>query len=473
MGRLHAEAPLAIPLHVAGATVTTAEKLTQHMPAAYTRALAVASSAGPGHVADAIEAALVAKPRWEALPFADRAAVFLRAAELVAGKHRHALMAATMLGQGKNVWQAEIDAAAELADFLRFNVAFAEQLYAQQPAHHASGVWNRLEYRALEGFVYAVSPFNFTAIGGNLAAAPALLGNVVLWKPSPGALASNYLVYGILREAGLPADVIQWLPGDAVAVTDAVLAHPQFAALHYTGSTAVFRELNAKIAAGVAAARFRDYPRVVAETGGKNFHLVHPSADLRSAVVHTVRGAFEYQGQKCSATSRVYVPQSCSREFLAQLRAEVAALKVGAPDAGFDNFVGPVIHRAAFERLQHVIAGANRDPELELLVGGSCDDSSGGYYVAPTVYVARTPHHELFQRELFGPVLAVYVYPDNEWDDVLKTVDAGGGGYALTGSLFATDRHVITHAEHALRYSCGNFYISPYSPSPHLPYHVP
>lgn len=389
----------------------------------------------------------------------DRAAVFLKAADLVSGKYRYQLMAATMLGQGKNAWQAEIDTAAELADFFRFNVAFAEELYAQQPSKHSSNVWNRVEYRPLEGFVYAVSPFNFTAIGGNLPAAPALMGNVVLWKPSPGALASNWLVYQILLEAGLPENVIQWVPGDAQEVTATVLAHKEFAALHYTGSTSVFRELYGKIAQGVVEARYRGYPRIVGETGGKNFHLVHNSADVRNAVVQTVRGAFEYQGQKCSATSRVYIPASIADEFLSSVKTEVENLEIGAPDEGFDKFIGPVIHKGSFDKLAGVIDVANKDAGLKRLVGGTYDDSKG-FYIHPTVYVAKEATHELFSKELFGPVLVVYVYPDAEWEGVLKTVDESGGGYALTGSVFATDRRVIRGAEEALRNASGNFYIS-------------
>jgi 1-pyrroline-5-carboxylate dehydrogenase len=456
---LRQKAPLTIPLHIAGATITTQQTQTQHIPSSYTSTLATSSSADAAQITSAITAALSAKQEWESLPFADRAAVFLKAADLVSGKYRYDLMAATMLGQGKNAWQAEIDAAAELADFLRFNVAYAEELYAQQPVRNSTGVWNRVEFRPLEGFVYAVSPFNFTAIGGNLPAAPALLGNVVVWKPSPGALASNYLIYKILLEAGLPENVIQWTPGDAQVVTEAVLAHKEFAALHYTGSTQVFRQLYGKIAQGVVDGRYKNYPRIVGETGGKNFHLVHKSADLRNAVVQTVRGAFEYQGQKCSACSRVYIPESISAEFLSALKAEVEKLRVGAPDEGFEHFIGPVIHRASFDKLKSVIEESNKDPSLSLLVGGKFDDAKG-FFIHPTIYVAKSPEHKLFETELFGPVLVVYVYADKEWEGILKTVDESGGGYALTGSVFAKDRRVVRQAEEALRNAAGNFYIS-------------
>lgn len=456
---LRSKAPITVPLFINSQTITTESVSPQNIPSAHGTTLASSSQASPAQVNQAIEAALAAKPQWESLPFADRAAIFLKAADLIAGKYRYDLMAATILGQGKNAWQAEIDAAAELIDFLRFNVAYAEELYAQQPPKNGAGIWNRVEYRALEGFVYAITPFNFTAIGGNLAAAPALMGNVVIWKPSPNAVYSNHLIQQIFLEAGLPPNVIQFVPGDAEQVTKTVLAHKEFAALHYTGSTAVFRHLYGKIAEGVVEGRFRSYPRIVGETGGKNFHVVHPSADLRNAVVQTVRGAFEYQGQKCSATSRAYIPQSLAKEFLASMKKEVEDLKVGAPDEGFDNFIGPVIHRASFDKLKSCIDAANKDSSLECLTGGKYDDSKG-FYIHPTVYVAKDPKHELFDKELFGPVLVVYVYPDAEFEQTLKLVDESGGGYALTGSIFANDRIAIRLAENSLKNSSGNFYIN-------------
>ncbi|CCX14886.1 Aldehyde/histidinol dehydrogenase [Pyronema domesticum] len=455
---LRSKSPQKIPLHIGATLKTTPELQTQFIPSSHTTTLATSSSASAADVTAAISSALSVKHSWSSLPFPDRAAIFLKAADLISTKYRYQLLALTMLGQGKSAWQAEIDAAAELADFLRFNVAYAEELYAQQPAKNSPNVWNRVEYRPLEGFVYAISPFNFTAIGGNLAAAPALMGNVVLWKPSPAALASNYLVYQILLEAGLPEGVIQWVPGDAEVVTKAVLAHKEFAGLHYTGSTEVFRGLYGKISEGVREGRYKGYPRIVGETGGKNFHLIHASAERRNAVVQTVRGAFEYQGQKCSACSRVYIPESISKDFLAELKTEVEGLKVGPPE-GWENFIGPVIHRESFEKLRAVIDAANKDKKLKLLTGGKYDDSEG-FYIHPTVYVAKDPAHELFNKELFGPVLVVYVYKDSEWEDILKTVEKGGGGYALTGSVFAKDRSVIRQAEEALREAAGNFYIN-------------
>ena len=365
-----------------------------------------------------------------------------------------------MLGQGKTAWQAEIDAAAELCDFLRFNVHYAQEIYAQQPAHNWPGVWNRVEYRPLEGFVYAISPFNFTAIGGNLPTAPALMGNVVLWKPSPSAMASNWLVYHILLEAGLPPNVIQFVPGDAEDITSEVLDDPDFAGLHFTGSTAVFRSLYGRIAAGVAEGKYKGYPRIIGETGGKNYHLLHPSADVSNAVMHTARGAFEFQGQKCSATSRVYVPASLYEQFKAQLVEKTKKLKVG-PSTQWENFVGPVIHQAAFDKLKRVIDEAKDDADLELLCGGTYDGGTG-WFVHPTIYRTQTPDHKLLSKEVFGPILLLHVYDDAAPDafaDVCQLVD-NTSDYGLTGSVFARDREAIRFAEDALRHSAGNFYIN-------------
>ena len=422
--------------------------------------MATYDNASPGEVSDAIELALEAKSAWESMPFADRAAIFLKAADLVAGKYRYDMMALTMLGQGKNAWQAEIDAAAELADFLRFNVQYAQELYAQQPVHNSPGVWNRVEYRPLEGIVFAISPFNFTAIGGNLPCAPALMGNVVVWKPSPSAIASNYLIYKILTEAGLPSNVIQFLPGDAEEVTRIVLGHREFASLHYTGSTAVFRSLYGTIAENIANGKYRGYPRIVAETGGKNYHIIHPTADIHNAVVNTVRGAFEYQGQKCSATSRAYVPESQWPEFKKSLISQTKALKVGPPTE-FGNFIGPVIHEASFNKLSKVIEDAKTDDELDLLAGGTYDNSIG-YFIHPTIYQTSNPHHPLLSTELFGPILTVHVYDDSTpeaFAETCKLIDSTSD-YALTGAVFARDRGAIRQAEDLLRNSAGNFYIN-------------
>lgn len=447
---------------IGGKEIKTSSTRTQINPADHKVAVATYSQAEPHHVRSAIDSALAAKAEWESLPFADRAAVFLKAADLVSNKYRYDIMAATILGQGKNAWQAEIDAAAELCDFFRFNVKYAEELLAQQPEHHSPGVWNRVEYRPLEGFVYAVSPFNFTAIAGNLPGVPALMGNVVVWKPSDSAIASNWLLYNILLEAGLPKNVIQFVPGNPEEVTREVLAHRQFAALHYTGSTAVFRKLYGQIGAGVAEGRYQSYPRIVGETGGKNFHLIHSSADIENAVAHTVRGAFEYQGQKCSATSRLYVPASIWPKFKARLVEETEKLTVGNP-WDHKNFIGPVIHAASFKKLSGAIEDARNDSELELLTGGTYDDSRG-FFVQPTIYEARNPAHKLLSTELFGPILTAYVYDDTKdpvgaFASACELVDSTSE-YGLTGSVFASDRAAVRYAEDKLRNSAGNFYVN-------------
>ncbi|KAL9083955.1 MAG: hypothetical protein Q9165_008298 [Trypethelium subeluteriae] len=458
----------------------TSSVLTQPNPSSHANAVCKYSNASESQVKEAIDAALAAKPAWESLPFADRAAVFLKAADLISGKYRYDVMAATMVGQGKNAWQAEIDSAAEICDFFRFNVKYAQETYGHQPVHNSPGVWNRVEYRPLEGFLYAITPFNFTAIAGNLPGAPALMGNVVLWKPSPSAIASNWLVYQILVEAGLPPNVIQFIPGDAVEVTRAVLSHPEFSALHYTGSTAVFRSLYGQIANGVAEGRYHGYPRIVGETGGKNFHILHHTADVHNAVINTVRGAFEYQGQKCSACSRAYIPSSLADHYISGLISETKKLKVGDPE-DFANFIGPVIHEASFHRLSTAIDAAKDDPELELLCGGTYDNSRG-YFIHPTVYKTTNPHHDLMTRELFGPILCLYIYDDQKASSTTTTSSspptstapsatdqaftsichtlAHTTPYALTGAVFAQDRAAIRHAEEALRNAAGNFYIN-------------
>ncbi|TVY27453.1 Delta-1-pyrroline-5-carboxylate dehydrogenase, mitochondrial [Lachnellula hyalina] len=460
LDRLQQKVPLEVPVVIGGKEIKTSSISTQQNPSNHSSTIAAYSNASPSDVSSAIDAALAAKPAWEALPFADRAAIFLKAADLIAGKYRYEIMAATMLGQGKNAWQAEIDAAAELVDFLRFNVQFAEELYAQQPAHNSPGVWNRVEYRPLEGFVYAVTPFNFTAIAGNLPGTPALMGNVVVWKPSDSAIASNWLLYQILLEAGLPKNVIQFVPGNPEEVTKVVLEHKKLAALHYTGSTAVFRKLYGTIANGVAEGRYQGYPRIVGETGGKNFHLIHPSADIENAAIQTVRGAFEYQGQKCSATSRAYVPKSVWPQFKEKLVKETSALSIGAPNDP-KNFIGPVIHAGSFNKLSGVIDDAKKDSELELVVGGKHDNSKG-YFIHPTIYATTNPQHKLLSTELFGPILTVHIWddtPSDAFSSICKVVDSTSE-YGLTGSVFATDRNAIRFAEDALRNSAGNFYIN-------------
>ncbi|PSR92410.1 Aldehyde/histidinol dehydrogenase [Coniella lustricola] len=459
-GRIQSKGAVDVPLVIGGKEIKTSSTGKQYNPSNHSEVVAKYAKADPEHVKAAIDSALAAKETWASLPFADRAAVFLKAAALISTKYRYDIMAATMLGQGKNTWQAEIDAAAELCDFLRFNVQYAEELYSQQPAHHSPGVWNRIEYRPLEGFVYAITPFNFTAIAGNLPGLPALLGNVVVWKPSDSAIASNWLLYNIFLEAGLPKDVIQFVPGNPEEVTKVILEHKQFAALHYTGSTAVFRKLYGQIGQGIAEGRYIGYPRIVGETGGKNFHIVHPTADIDNAAIQTVRGAFEYQGQKCSATSRLYVPKSLWPEFKQKLIAETEKLKLGVPSEP-QNFIGPVIHEPSFKKLSGAIDAAKSDSELELVTGGKYDGSKG-YFVHPTIYQTTNPAHSYLHTEFFGPILTAYVYDDSLPDgfrNACALVDATSE-YGLTGSVFAADRAAIREAEDALRNAAGNFYIN-------------
>lgn len=413
----------------------------------------------------AIKTALDSKHAWQSLPFVDRAAVFLKAADLVAGKYRNEMLLATMIGQGKTIFQAEIDCAAELADFLRFNVKYAEEIYEKQPPLNAPGVWNRSEYRPLEGFVYAVSPFNFTAIAANLPCAPALMGNVVVWKPSPHAMLSNVLLYNILLEAGLPPGVIQFVPTDDPAgLSKQVMSHREFAALHFTGSTAVFREMYGTISKGIVDGTYRTFPRVIGETGGKNFHIVHRDADVENAAKHTVRAAFEYNGQKCSACSRAYVSSQVWPEFKEVLQREVAQIKQGSV-LDLSNFTGPVIHKQSFEKCAGIIDDAAKDSSLNLVAGGKYDGSTG-WFVQPTVYETRDFSHRLFETEIFGPILTVYVYDDPTTGDdlsslvsICKRVDESSE-YALTGSIFARSRTALRTAEEALRDTAGNFYLN-------------
>ena len=462
MQALKQKAPLDVPIVVGGKEIRTQTVTQQPNPSSHKDSVASWSNASASDVSIAIESALAAKPAWENLNFADRASIFLKAADLISGKYRYEICAATMLGQGKNATQAEIDAAAELCDFLRFGVQYAQELYAQQPVHNGPGIWNRVEYRPLEGFVYAITPFNFTAIAGNLPAAPALMGNVVVWKPSPSAMASNWLLYNILLEAGLPPNVVQFVPGDPVEITKTVLAHPEFAALHYTGSTAVFRSLYGQIGQGTAEGRYKSYPRIVGETGGKNYHLVHNSADVENVAINTVRGAFEYQGQKCSATSRGYFPKSKWDQTKARLIEETEKLKIGGPEQ-YDNFIGPVIHQQSFDKLKKVIDEAKNDSELECIVGGKYDGKEG-FFIHPTIYVTTNPNHKLMSTELFGPIITIYVYddttnPTQAFIDQCKLVDSTSA-YALTGAVFAQNRDVLRFAEEALRNSAGNFYLN-------------
>jgi 1-pyrroline-5-carboxylate dehydrogenase len=442
-----------IPLFINGERKAGASVQALHAPHDHRRRIASVQQAGPAEVAAAIDAAVAAQRDWANRPFEARAAVFLRAADLLAGPWRQRLNAATMLGQSKTVQQAEIDSACELIDFLRFNVAFARELMRIQPLSPA-GVRNAMDYRPLEGFVYAVTPFNFTAIGGNLPCAPALLGNTVLWKPAFTASLSNHLVMELLDAAGLPPGVINFVPGPATIVSEAVLASPDMAGIHFTGSTEVFDSLWQQVARNLP--RYRNYPRLVGETGGKDFVIAHRSADPDALAVALLRGAFEYQGQKCSAASRAYVPASLWPGVKARLLDDLATLRMGDVE-DLSNFMGAVIDRKAFDRIAGHIDAARRSAD-RIVAGGQCDDSRG-YFIAPTVIEVADPQAVTMREEIFGPVLSVMVYPDNAWQDALGLVDTTSP-YALTGALFATDRDAIAQAGERLRFSAGNFYIN-------------
>ncbi|MEU4444015.1 L-glutamate gamma-semialdehyde dehydrogenase [Actinosynnema sp. NPDC050801] len=403
---------------------------------------------------DAIAAAKQAAPAWRAMSYDDRAAILLRAADLLATGWRATLNAATMLGQSKTAIQAEIDAACELIDFWRFNVSFGRRLLEEQP-QSSPGVWNRTDHRPLEGFVYAITPFNFTAIAGNLPTAPALMGNVVLWKPSPTQSFAAHLTMRLLEEAGLPPGVINLLPGDGLAVSEVALADPDLAGIHFTGSTRTFQHLWGQVGANIA--NYRSYPRVVGETGGKDFVLAHPSADVDVLRTALVRGAFEYQGQKCSAASRAYVPRSVWNRVKDDFLADVESLTMGDV-TDLSNFMGAVIDRRSFDKLNGVLTAAHGDDRLEVVAGGTADDSEG-FFVRPTVLLGTDPTHEVFTTEYFGPVLAVHVFDDADYDTVLRQMESAAP-YALTGAIIARDRAAIVHAQQELRFAAGNFYVN-------------
>ncbi|WP_030246770.1 L-glutamate gamma-semialdehyde dehydrogenase [Streptomyces sp. NRRL S-350] len=403
---------------------------------------------------EAIDTALAAAPAWQALSFDSRAAIFLKAADLLAGPWRETLAAATMLGQSKTAQQAEIDTPCELVDFLRFNVHFARQIMAEQPIS-SDGVWNRSDHRPLEGFVYAITPFNFTAIAGNLPTAPALMGNVVLWKPSPTQQFSAHLLMQLLEEAGLPKGVINMVTGDGLAVSDVALKHPALAGIHFTGSTATFQHLWREV--GTNISRYRTYPRIVGETGGKDFLVAHPSADPKVLKTAMTRGAFEFQGQKCSALSRAYVPASLWTGLKDEFAAEVDGLTMGDV-TDLSNFMSAVIDERAFAKNKAAIDRAQADPQVEVLAGGTYDDSVG-YFVRPTVLVCQDPASEYFKDEYFGPILAVYVYEDEKYDEMLAQMESVSP-YGLTGSIISQDRAAAQDAMHKLRFAAGNFYIN-------------
>ncbi|MEO3779804.1 L-glutamate gamma-semialdehyde dehydrogenase [Micromonospora sp. B11E3] len=451
-----AAAPMELPHFIEGVAVTgTGTAIEVRQPHARKSVLGVLRNATEAEARAAVAAAKRAAPGWRALSFDDRAAVFLRAAELLSGPWRARLVAATMLGQSKTCYQAEIDAACELIDFWRFNVHFARQVLAEQPVANGEGVWNRTDHRPLEGFVYAITPFNFTAIAGNLPTAPALMGNTVVWKPSPTQQVAAQFVMELLTEAGLPPGVINMLAGDGLVVSDVVLNDRDLAGIHFTGSTTTFQRLWQAV--GQNLATYRTYPRLVGETGGKDFVLVAPSADVAVARTALIRGAFEYQGQKCSAASRAYIARSVWERLNPELIKETEEIRQGDV-TDFGNFLGAVIDERAFARHRAVIDAAHADPDVEVLAGGTYDDSVG-LFVRPTILKIGTPRHEYFATEFFGPILSVYVYDDAEFDPVLDLIDSTSP-YALTGAIIATDREVIARATERLRYSAGNFYVN-------------
>jgi 1-pyrroline-5-carboxylate dehydrogenase len=417
--------------------------------------LGTSAQASAADVADALRAAMQAAPAWRELSFDDRAAILLRAADLAAGPWRDPLNAATMLGQSKSVQQAEIDAACELIDFWRFNVHYGRQILAQQP-NSAPGEWNRMDHRPLDGFVTAITPFNFTAIAANLPTAPALMGNTVLWKPTPTQQLAAHVTMRVLEAAGLPPGVINLVTGDGAAISEVALADPHFAGLHFTGSTKTFKALWRTIADHLDS--YRSYPRIVGETGGKNFVIAHPSADPAAVTTALVRGAFEYQGQKCSAVSRAYVARSLWDGGLREQLADTTRTITYGDVADLSNFGGAVIDARAFAKHRALLARVATDPSIEILAGGGCDDSQG-WFVQPTVLLGADPTHEVFATEYFGPILAVHVYPDADYTAILDVIDSSAA-YALTGAVFATDRGAVVRAQAALRFAAGNFYVN-------------
>ena len=443
-----------IPMYIGGKEVRTGIVQQIYPPHDLKHKIGEFHVGNADHAIQAIEAALAAKPVWEELPWEQRAAIFLKAAELFATKYRYDINAVTMLAQSKNCYQAEIDAVCELVDFLRFNVQYMAEIYNEQPGENSPGIWNRLEYRALEGFVFAVTPFNFTAIAGNLPTAAALMGNVVVWKPADTQIYSANLLMRVFREAGLPDGVINIIYGDGPAIGDVVFNHPDFSGLHFTGSTGVFRHMWKTI--GVNIAKYRSYPRIVGETGGKDFILAHNSVDQKALVAAIIRGAFEFQGQKCSAASRVYIPQSIWPSVKEDLLAEMKTIKVG-PTEDFTNFVNAVIDERAFDKIARYIDQAKNDG-VEILHGGTYDKTNG-YFIDPTIILANDPKYTTMCEEIFGPVLTIYVYEDSKWNEIFKLIDSTSE-YALTGAVLAQDRQAIADATWALRHSAGNFYIN-------------
>ena len=457
LGEIHAakSRELALPAFINGREVLEGEKVTVHPPHERQHTLGYFHRGTKEHVHQAIDAALAAKESWAATPWHERAAVFLRAADLLAGPYRARMNAATMLGQSKNAYQAEIDAVAEMCDFFRFNAYFLQEIYREQPLISPATIWNKLEYRPLEGFVLAITPFNFTSIAANLCAAPALCGNVVVWKPAETQIYSAVVIMELFKEAGLPDGVINLIYTDGPEVGDIVFKHRHFAGLHFTGSTGVFRHLWKEIGENISA--YRSYPRVVGETGGKDFVIAHADADAEQVAVALLRGAFEFQGQKCSAASRAYVSASLWPAVKERLLADMATLRMGSVE-DFGNFVNAVIDERSFDKIAAYIEGEKANPAAEIIAGGGYDKSEG-YFIEPTVILTTDPHSKTMEEEIFGPVLTVYVFADNEWEQALELVDTTSP-YALTGAVFATNRNVIDQATKALANAAGNFYVN-------------
>ncbi len=443
-----------IPFYIGGKEYRTGNTVDIHPPHDHQHCVGQYHTADKEHIELAVEKAAEARVKWAKTSWEHRAAIFLKAAELLAGPYRYKMNAATMIAQSKNVMQAEIDAACELIDFLRFNVEFMTDIYTNQP-DSSPGIWNRMQYRALEGFIYAITPFNFTAIAGNLPAAPAMMGNVVIWKPARSQVYSANVIMEIFKEAGLPDGVINMVTGNSSTITDVLLNHKDFAGVHFTGSTPVFDDFWKTIGANVK--HYRSYPRIVGETGGKDFIWAHPSANAQEVATAISRGAFEYQGQKCSAASRAYLPKSLWADIKESVIKDVKSFKIGSPGDS-SNFINAVIDDRAFKKLSGYLDQAKKDKDAEIIVGGGYDGSVG-YFIEPTVIVTTNPQYETMCTELFGPIITIYVYEDKQWEEVLDLVDQTGE-YALTGAIFSQDRYVIETATSKLENAAGNFYIN-------------
>ena len=447
--------PVDIPMYIGSKEIFTEEKISMHPPHEINHTLGTFNKGNASHVEAAISAALEAKESWAKMPWESRAAIFLRAADLLAGPYRDRMNAATMLAQSKNAMQAEIDAACEMIDFFKFNVQYMSEIYAQQPPENSPGVWNQLEYRPLEGFVFALSPFNFTSIAANLCSAPAMMGNTVVWKPAETQIYSAQVIMELYKEAGLPDGVINLVYVDGPTTGDVIFNHRDFAGIHFTGSTGVFRHIWKTIGNNID--KYRSYPRIVGETGGKDFVMVHASADINQVNTALVRGSFEFQGQKCSAASRAYIPQSMWTKLKPILVETTNSLKMGTTE-DFSNFINAVIDQKSFDKISSYIDRVNESSEAEVIAGGSYDDSDG-YFIRPTIIETTNPEYATMCDELFGPVLSIYVYPDNEYEKTLHLVD-NTSEYALTGAIYAKGREHINTALDILRNSAGNFYIN-------------